>query len=156
MGKDRVLAHLGGLNLQLAGSVNGGAGNGIAHAHLFRDGFTGDHGGIHGGIAGDDLTIGGNLFARANDEDIAHLQLGDGDARFLAIPQHGGFLRTHGQQRAQRLGRLPLGLNLEPAAEEQEGNDHSHGLKVDMVHLGRAGGPRHAHRHARLAGVAKE
>ena len=92
LGQYRILAHLGCSNLKLARGINGRAGHGIAGADLDGHGLAGNHGGVDRRATGNNDAIGGDLFARAYYEDIAYLQLGNGNALLASLPQHRGFL----------------------------------------------------------------
>ena len=91
LGQYRILAHLGRSDLELAGGINGCAGHRIAGPDLDGHGLAGDHGGVDRRVAGNDDAIGGDLFARAYYEDIAYLQLGNGNALLASLAQHRGF-----------------------------------------------------------------
>ena len=84
------------------------------------------------------------------------LELTGRDADLRAVTDDGRVLGSHVQQLLQRLGGLALGAHLEPAAEEQEGDDHGDGLEVNMVHAVVAGQQLHLHGHAGYPGVADE
>ena len=91
LGQYRILAHLGRSDLELAGGVNGCAGHRIAGADLDGHGLAGDHGGVDRRVTGNDDAVGGDLFAWTYYEDIAYLQLGNGNALLASLAQYRGF-----------------------------------------------------------------
>ena len=91
------------------------------------------HGRIDGRPAGDDDTVGRNLFTGSHHERIADRELADGDAHFgRTVPDNGDILGAHVQQGPQRRAGLSLRPCLEIAAGEDERGDRGGDLEVQM------------------------
>ncbi len=100
---------------------------------LDRHRLPGQHRGVHGGGAGLDDPVGGDLLAGPDHEGVAHGQLLGRDRRLDAVAQHADLLGAQRQQRAQRGAGAALGPVLEPAPGQQERRDAGGGLEVDVV-----------------------
>ncbi|GAA3208609.1 hypothetical protein GCM10020256_05190 [Streptomyces thermocoprophilus] len=120
-------------------------------------GLAGEHGRVDGGGALDDGAVGGDLLAGADDEPVAHGQLGHGDAHLVAAAQDGDVLRAEFQQGPQRGARPPLGAGLQIASGQQERGHARGGLQVEGGGARLAGdGELEAVPHAGHARVAEE
>ena len=137
----RVRTHTGGTDLEHTGGVDRGAGDGISGADLDRNGFAGEHCLIDGRMTVQHLTVGGDLLAGTDEEDIADGQLIDrhlhldtavirggtvrsgGTIRGGALTQHGRGLRAEVEQRLERSRRPVLRPVLGELADEQEHRD---------------------------------
>ncbi len=147
----------GGLDEETPGGVDGGAGDGVADGHFDRDGFAGQHGGVHGGAALDDRAVGGDLLAWADDEAVADGERGHRDAHLLARAQDDDVLGAQLQQGLEGRARLPLGAGLQVPAEEDEGDDPGRHLQIDGGGAVRTGNAEvEAVPHAGHARVAEE
>jgi hypothetical protein len=85
LGELGVCADAGGADEQAATGVDGGAGHRLAGTHLDRHRLAGEHGGVDGGGALLDHTVGGDLLAGPDHEPVPDDQLIAGDADLLAI-----------------------------------------------------------------------
>ena len=94
LGQYRILAHLGGSHLNAARSVDGCTSDRIAGTHLNGYWLAGNHGRIDGRVARLHDAIGGDLFAWADYEDIAYLQLCNRDAPLALCGKYRGFLSS--------------------------------------------------------------
>ena len=113
----RFGADSGGLDHEVAVGVDGGTNDLVASGHLDGNGFAGDHRRVHGGVALDHRTVGGDLLAGSNGEAHAHLEGLDGD--LLATLQTGGPGPQLGEG-TDGVARSPGGPGLEPLAQQHE------------------------------------
>ena len=117
----------------LPGRVDGGAGDGVVHIHFHRHGFTGEQGGVDGGMAVHHIAVGGDLLARPDHHDVAGDQVGGRYLLLGAVPQHGGVLGAQVQQGLQRVAGLLLGVGFQIPAQQQEGDDDDGDFEVQRV-----------------------
>ena len=143
LGEGRVGPHPGGLHHEEALGVHGGADDLVTRANLHGHRFTRHHGGVHGTVSLHHDPIGGDAFPGSDLEAVPDGKVLSGNLG--AVHQAGGARPEAGKGPYGVTGAL-LGPGLEPASQQDEGDDDRCGLEVDVGHT-RAGGG-HA-RHAR-------
>jgi len=147
----------GGTDHQPPADVDGGADHCVAGADLDRHGLAGEHRGVDGGGAFGDDSIGGDLLAGADAEDVSDDELVGRDPDLDTVAHDGDVLGAHVQQGAQRSAGSLLGLGLEVASGQDEHGDHGGGFEVDVRRtVSTRGQEVEAHPHAGHAGATKE
>jgi len=99
----------------------------------------------------------GDLLARPHHDAVAGDELADGDALLDACPEDDGVLRAELEQGSKRFPGLPLGADLEVAAEQDEHGHQRGDLQVYLVTAGLRGADEgDAHPHPWHPGAAEE
>ncbi len=115
--QDSITAHPGGAEAERAGLIQRAASHQVSRCLHDRHWFAREHAFIDGGTTGKYLTIRGNFFAGADDNDVAGLDLLDWNILFDAIPIDTSGLRLEPHQRGWRrwscCGRGPLASDRE-------------------------------------------
>ena len=88
------------------------------------------------------IGVDGHLGARADEQQVADLDLGGRDLDRLAAAQHDGLRRREVQQRAHGVVGAAAGAHLEPVAEQHERGEHAGGLVEDLALDEERGGDR--------------
>ena len=143
LGEDHVLAHPGGPEDQEAPLVQRRApdlgilllGHGKALA--------GEHGLVDAARPFNDHAVHRDFLPRAHHDQIPHGHLGQGHLHFLAVPAEAGGGGGQGKEAADGLRGPAPGAGLQPAPQEDEGDDHDGGVEVHRGGLPGGGhGPR--------------
>ncbi len=138
LGEHHVLAHPGGLEDQEAAVVQGGPPDlgprFLGHGHA----LAGEHGFVHAAGALDHDAVHGDLFPGPHHHQVAHRDFRQGHFLLRLAPAHPGGGRGQGEEAAQRLRGPAPGAGFQPAAQEDEGDNHHRGVVVDR--RGMAGG----------------
>ena len=108
------------------------AGDVGADRDLDRQRLAGQHRLVDRRLALDDDAVGRDLLAGADDEQVADLELGDGNEHLLAVAQHARLLGAELQQLADRLRGAALGAGLEVAAEHDQRRHDRADLEVGV------------------------
>ncbi|MNE00361.1 hypothetical protein D3C80_927690 [compost metagenome] len=125
------------LEAEGARGVQGAADDLGAGGLLNRDGFAGQHGFVEIGRALGHHAVDGDALAGADDDDVAGLDGVDRHVLFDAVAHDAGGLGLHRHQAADGLAGLTLGAGLDPAPDQDQGDDDGGGFEIDV---GRAGG----------------
>ena len=131
LGEDGVPAHLGGLEGEAAGAVQGCPEDPGARSLLHGHALAGEGGLVEGGGARGHNAVDGELLAGAHQHQVARHDLRDGHVHSVAVPQDARSLRLEAHEGADGLGGASLGPGLQEASEEDEGDDEGGGVEVD-------------------------
>ena len=147
----RVLAHAGRTGAEIAGLVHRRGGNRIAHGLVHGDGFSGQAGLVDRRAALQNHAVHRDALARPDHEDVARLDLLDGNRDLLPVPEQDGGLGLELHQTLEGVRRPALGAGLQQLADRDQGQDHSRGFKIELSGVGVQGrkisvrlSPRHA------------
>ena len=131
LGQHHVLAHPGGLKDQEAPLVQGGAPDLALRLLGHRQALAGEHGFIHAGAALHHHAVHRDLLAGAHHHQVSHQHLFQGHFHLHAVPAHPGAGRGQGEEAADGLRGPAPGAGLQPAAQQDEGDDHHGGVVID-------------------------
>ncbi len=99
---------------------------------LDRDRLAGQHGLIDIRAAGQHRTVDRNAFAGPDDDHVAGRDLIDRQFDFRSTPFDAGGLGLERHQTANGLAGLALRARFEPAADEDQGDDHRRRLEIEV------------------------
>ena len=162
LGEGGLLAHARGPHVERALFVDRRPGHLRVRADVDGHGFARDQRGVDGGVTNDDDPVSRHRFARPHTEDVPDLELGDGnrlsDLGAVGAAHKVRLVGAELEERAQGVARGSAGFRLEPPADEEEGDDHCGGFKVQVrVNVvGQAVDARHVHRVADVPGSAEQ
>ena len=130
------------LHLERAGGVDGAGVDLVAEVLADRHRFAGDRGLVAGRFALVDDAIGGDALARADEHDVADLELVDRDDGLAAVGgEEGGFFRGEVHQGADRAAGAAEGIVFQRIGEGEEPEED--GAFFPVVDGGRADGRQH-------------
>ena len=152
LGEHHVPAHPGGLKDQEAPLVQGGAPNLAPRLLGHRQALAGEHGFIHAGGALHHHAVHRDLLAGAHQHQVAHADLIQRHFQVHAVPAHPGAGRRQGEEAADGLRGPAPGAGLQPAAQQDEGDDHQGGVVIDC--RGVAGGRHRGGKEGDPGGIA--
>lgn len=121
-------------------------GDGVTHANVHGKRFAGDQRGVDRALPVHDEPVGGNLFARTDEEDISGLQPVRRYPDLGTVADYGGLLGTQIQQRLQGISCLLFRVGLQIPAQQQKRGDDGGDFEVQGVG---------AHVHARVFGQSR-
>ena len=128
-----VRADGGRAGAQGAVLVDGRADELIAGGLLHGQALAGDRRLVDLALAVLDHGVDGDLGSRADEQQVADLDLGGRDLDGFAVAQDDGLRWREVQQRAHRVVGAAAGAHLEPVAEQHEGGEHARGLVEDLA-----------------------
>ena len=119
-----VPAHLDRAHHQTAGQDDGAAGHAVTRGCVDGDRFSGHHAPVDGGLAGQNLTVGGNPLPRPHHETLAGLQQAGRD------PLLGVVVAEHAHVLGPGRGQIPHGLTgaapgpglVQPPGQQERGD----------------------------------
>ena len=164
LGEHGVGPHFGYPEAERARFVEGRAEYRVAGFLLHGQALAGEHGLVHGRMAGFDEAVGGHFLAGTHQHKVVELHLFDGHVDFLAVgPHHPGRFGPQPHQGPDSGRGLGFGLQLQHLAQQNQGDDGGRGVVVHLGHEAAAHKPARPHggRHAvekilrlkRIAGV---
>ena len=137
LGDGGIGTDMGGADDEPARDVDGRADRLVARTDLDRHALASQERGVDGGRARLDHTVGGDLLAWPDNEEVADLQRLDRDAPLLAVgAEHGDVLRAQLEQRLQRGAGAALRARLEVATHQDQDDDDRGDLEVDLTAAG--------------------
>ncbi len=122
--EEGVAAHARGADAEEPVQVDRGADDGVAGLLVHRQRLAARGGFVHGAFARDDLAVGRDLLARADDEHVADFDRFAGNDGFLPVAFHARRLRAEFEQQPERAARARPGAGLDVAAGQMKGHDH--------------------------------
>ena len=131
LGKQGFAADFFRLHDEGAGLVDGRADDVITGLFGDRDWLAGDHGFIDVATAFRDGAVYGDFFAGADSEEVAFLELLDGDFFFLAVGEAVGGFCGESEQGLDCLAGAAAGAGFQQLSEENEHGDDGGGFEVE-------------------------
>ena len=139
LAEGRILADTGGPALYEAALVERGGGDGVALRLVHGDALAGQGALVHGAVAFKHNAVHGYILARADDEDVALLDLVHPDRDLLPVAQDGGGLGRELHEALEGVRGLALAASFKHLAYGDEGQYHGRGLEIELsvhdVHL---------------------
>ncbi len=132
LGQHGLSADLPRLEAEGARGVQRAARDLDASGLLDRDRLARQHGFIDEGGAVRDHAVDRHPLAGAHHDHVADLDRIDGHVLLDAVAHHAGGLGLQRHQTTDRLTRAPLGPRLDPAPDQDQGDDHRRRLEIDV------------------------
>ena len=104
-----------------------------SRADLDREGLAREQRLVDGGLSLHDLSVGRDLLAGPNDEQVADDDVLDRDGDLLAVPEDACVLRAELEELANCLARAALRPRLEIATQQDQRRDHGRDLEVRVL-----------------------
>src|SRR6185437_5786371 len=104
----------------------------IANRLLDRQRFAGEHGFVHGAVAGDYLAIDGNALAGTHDYRLAVLNRLDWNVHLFVATKNASVLWLQVDERTQSSRGLPFRARFERVSGENQRDDEDDGFVIDV------------------------